>query len=466
MARTIEPEPIPHYRSPVTDPRHTPLTRRRLLARGAALATLPFGAAAALGQQSEADVIIIGAGTAGISAARRVAEAGRSYALLEASAHVGGRTVTDTAVFGVPFDMGATRLYLPAARPMAAFGRADGLDIHRAPQGGRLYQSGREASDSDYEDFIATVRRAERAIGAAGDAGRDLPASRVLPDLGPWSASARFVVGPLACAKGLGQVSTVDASRAEERDGEEVCRQGVGTLVTRLARPLTVRLETVARSVDLGGRLVAVQTNRGTVLGRVVILAVPPSLLAAGKLRVLPGLPQRYRTAIEKITLGAYDHIAFQLPRNPLGLSPDEMIYFKLEGTSAYALRARIGGGDLHMLEVAGDTAAGLAEAPAEAATAFLKEALTREFGADMAARIGRVHATRWTREPFALGAFSCALPGFGNMRRAFTEVVSGRLLFAGEHAHETLWGTVGGAWVAGERAARQALGILAGRSG
>jgi monoamine oxidase len=46
-------------------------------------------------------------------------------------------------------------------------------------------------------------------------------------------------------------------------------------------------------------------------------------------------------------------------------------------------------------------------------------------------------------------------------MRRAFTEVVANRLIFAGEHTHETLWGTLAGAWASGERAAGQALRLL-----
>ena len=427
---------------------------------------MPLATSRALGQQNEADVIIIGAGAAGISAARRIAEAGRSYVLIEASNRVGGRTITDTAQFGVPFDLGAARLNMPAARPMAAFGRAEGLDISRAPEGSRLYVNGREAGDADYEDFIGTVRRGERAIVAAGDANRDMPAARALPDLGPWGPSARFVLGPFNCAKELDQVSTVDVARSDERESEDLCRQGVGTLVAHLARPLTVRLETAARSVDLGARLVAVQTNRGTLLGRTVIVAVPPSVIAAGKLRILPALAQRYRTAVEKITLGAFDHIGFRLPRNPAGLGVDELVHFRAEGPRAYALRARIGGSDLYSLEVGGDVALGLADAPPEAAAAFVKEALAREFGADAASRVGKVFATRWTKEPWALGAFSCALPGFGNMRRAFVETVAGRLVFAGEHAHETLWGTVGGAWLSGERAARQALGLIGARSG
>lgn len=451
---------------PVTRRSALSLSRRAFLAHGAALAALPLGARAALGQAADADVIIIGAGAAGIAAARKVAEAGRTYALIEAASRVGGRARTDTDIFGVPFDMGAARLTLPAAQPLSALGKAAGLDVAPAPSGARLYLNGKEANDGEYEDFISAVRRTERAISAAGDAGRDLAAARVVPDLGPWTESARFLAGPVFCAKDLDQVSTVDFARADEREGADLCRQGVGTLVSRLAQGLSVRLDTAARAVELDGRLVTVRTSKGSIQGRVVIIAVPPSIVASGQLRILPGLAPRYRTAFERITLGAYDHIAFELIGIPGGIRPDETVHFRLQGGKGYFLNARINGTALYSLDIGGSLASTLADAPPEATRAFLGEAIAREFGADMAKRIGRWHATRWTKDPLALGAFSCALPGAGNLRRAFTEVAAGRLLFAGEHAHETLWGTVGGAWASGERAARQALNIIGVRTG
>lgn len=439
-------------------------SRRAVLAGAASLALAPWGAARALGQvpsSGAVDVVIVGAGVAGIAAARRIAAAGRTYALLEAGKRVGGRAVTDTSIFGVPFDLGAHWLHGGEANPLVAWGTAQGLDLYPAPHGARLYVNGREAKEGDYEDFVAAVRRGERAIVAAGDAGRDLPAARVLPDLGEWGPSASFVMGPFTCAKDLDQVSTVDFSRADEREDDVFCRAGVGALVAALAQPLSVRLETPVTSIDLGGRLAQVSTARGTVSGRAVILAIPPSLIAAGKVRISPSLAPRYRSAVERITLGAYDHIAFLLPGNPLRLQPDETVHVKAQDARTFALVGRMGGSDLHMLEVGGKLAAELAAGPPQAGTAFLKEALTRSFGGDVAARVGKVHHTRWTRDPLALGAFSCALPGAGNLRRAFTETVSGKLLFAGEHASETQWGTVHGAFASGERAAGQALRIL-----
>ena len=84
----------------------------------------------------------------------------------------------------------------------------------------------------------------------------------------------------------------------------------------------------------------------------------------------------------------------------------------------------------------------------------FAADWLAGLYGADVKKAIKRSHATRWNHEPLALGAFSAAAPGGQGARRILTEPVQNALWFAGEAVHETLWGTVGGAWELGERAA------------
>ena len=59
------------------------------------------------------------------------------------------------------------------------------------------------------------------------------------------------------------------------------------------------------------------------------------------------------------------------------------------------------------------------------------------------------------------LGAISAAAPGAQPRRKVLMEPLNNRIFFAGEAAHETLWGTVGGAWESGERAADAALRAL-----
>ena len=92
------------------------------------------------------------------------------------------------------------------------------------------------------------------------------------------------------------------------------------------------------------------------------------------------------------------------------------------------------------------------------AMVAFALEWLTGLYGADIKKAVKRTHATQWNKEPWALGAFSSAAPGGQPSRMALAEPFRDRLWFAGEAVHETLWGTVGGAWASGDRAATQAL--------
>ena len=73
------------------------------------------------------------------------------------------------------------------------------------------------------------------------------------------------------------------------------------------------------------------------------------------------------------------------------------------------------------------------------------------------ALRSRKSSATRWNAAPFVLGAMSAAAPGAQPSRKILTEPI-GCMFLAGEATHETLWGTVDGAWESGERAAEAAL--------
>jgi monoamine oxidase len=88
----------------------------------------------------------------------------------------------------------------------------------------------------------------------------------------------------------------------------------------------------------------------------------------------------------------------------------------------------------------------------------FAADWLAGLYGAEVKKAIKRSHATRWNHEPLALGAFSAAAPGGQSSRRVLMEPMPGPVWFAGEAVHETLWGTVGGAWESGERAANAVL--------
>ena len=88
---------------------------------------------------------------------------------------------------------------------------------------------------------------------------------------------------------------------------------------------------------------------------------------------------------------------------------------------------------------------------------AFAVEWLGKLFGSEIARAVKKSSATRWNASPYVLGAMSAASPGGQASRRTLIDPV-GCMYFAGEATHETLWGTVDGAWESGERAADAAL--------
>jgi Flavin containing amine oxidoreductase len=157
------------------------------------------------------------------------------------------------------------------------------------------------------------------------------------------------------------------------------------------------------------------------------------------------------------LSLGSYDHIALQLPGNPLGLGRDEVIIEQSNSSRTALLFANIGASSLCVVDVAGSFGRDLSAQGEAAMGAFAVEWLSKLFGSEMAAAVKKSSATRWNAAPFALGAMSCAVPGGQPSRKILTEPI-GCMFLAGEATHETQWGTVDGAWESGERAAEAAL--------
>ena len=440
-------------------PRKAPakFSRRCFLATAAALAARPAAAATPQPAPAATDVIIVGAGAAGIAAARRIAAAGRRYVLVEASDHIGGRCVTDTKTFGVPYDRGAHWIYAPDLNPLTKLTPRRGIEIYPAPPSQKIRIGRRYAREGELEDFLAAEVRATRAIN---DAARkaDVPCEQVMPnDLGDWRGAIEFMLGPFGCGKELSQFSALDFARAAERTTATFCRQGFGALLAALAEGITVQLSTPVKSIDTR-RSLRSTPRRARSTARAAIVTVSTNVIAAGRIQFSPELPHRNIDAFGRLSLGSYDHIALELVGNPLGLDSDDLVFEKSTDSHTAAMLANVSGTPLCVVDVAGAFGRDLS-AHGEAA---MVDFATRMAGGALRRRDqegDRPHARHaLERRAFTLGAFSAAVPGAQLARRIMMEPVNDAIWFAGEAAHETLWGTVGGAWESGERAADAVL--------
>ena len=452
------------------------LNRRLFLAACAAM-TAPSARAAppkpksgpapqATARSGGLDVVIVGAGAAGIAAARRLAAAGKRFALVEASGAVGGRCITDTATFGVPYDRGAHWIHMPDINPVAKLGTQTGLDIYPAPPGQRVRIGRRYAREGEMEEYLAGLVRASTAIA---DAARkfDVSCAQALPkDLGGWRSTIEFVLGPFGCGKDLAEISALDFARSLERDIDVLCRQGFGALIAKLASGLPVELSNPVTRINWAPRAgIEVATTRGELQARAAIVTASTNVLSSGKIKFTPELPRRHLDAAAKLKLGSYDRVALELPNNPLGLRPDELVFEKCDSSRTASIFANVSGTPLCLIDVAGSFGRDLGAKGDAAMVDFALTWLTGLYGTDLAKAVRRRHVTHWNDEPWVLGAFSAAAPGAQPARKVLMESLNERIWLAGEAAHETLWGTVGGAWESGERAADAVMKSLARKS-
>ena len=233
-------------------------------------------------------------------------------------------------------------------------------------------------------------------------------------DLGEWQSTVEFALGPYTSGKDLGEISAVDLSRAGERDVSALCRQGYGALLAKLAEGIPVQLDTAVKLVDIIGRgaKVELSTTKGSVTGRFCIITASTNAIL-DRIKFDGGLPKRQQDAMEKLRLGNFDHIALELPGNPLGLPRDDVVFEKSSGPRTGALTANIGGTTLSTVSVGGKFGRDLAAQGDKAMVEFAVEWLGGMFGPDVKKALGRTQVTQWSKEQWIAGRDRDSAPGW-----------------------------------------------------
>lgn len=406
---------------------------------------------------SSYDVVIVGAGAAGIAAGRLLQRHGRRALLLEARERVGGRAWTDTAALGLPFDMGAAWLHDARGNPLAGLAASDGVVTRVSERGNERFLDHGEACPPE---VMAAYRRAARRVERRGRLrawlGPDVPLAQ-LAGRDPWEAVAVGQQGGLSAAEAPDAVSARDFYRLP--DGVDLLVEGgLGAFVAGLADGLEVRLNTPVQRIDASGPEVAVSGAFGTVRAGACLVTVPTGVLAAGAIAFEPALPAAVTDAFAALPLSLLLKVGFRLKRRlPLP-------YHFVAGR-ALLLAGRIHIVHLHptlpLLTVfAGGAHAREVSAEGEGAKrAFAEDVLVETFGTSIREELAEALTTGWDADPFARGAYAVPRPGHVDARRVYRHVHAGRVHFAGEAGGGRRAMTVAGAWQSGERAAARILG-------
>ncbi len=260
---------------------------------------------------SELDVIVIGAGAAGLAAARRLATARLSIRVLEARNRLGGRAWTWREPGGLPIELGCGWLHSADVNEWCVVAATLGfaLDRTRPPWRTQLNDIGFPASDQD--DYRAASARFYDRLDAAGEAEIDMPGVRLLEPGCRWNglidATSTYINGVE-----LDQLSVRDFWRYRDTGVNWRVVEGYGTLIAASGTGLDIALDCPAQVIDHGGRRVRVATPRGELGARAAIVTVPTDVLAAGVPRFVPELPDKIAAAAA-LPLGLADKLYLRL---------------------------------------------------------------------------------------------------------------------------------------------------------
>jgi monoamine oxidase len=385
------------------------------LGRRLFLSALGAGLTTRVAAADQYDVAVVGAGIAGLTAARAISGAGKKVVMIEARQRIGGRVFTDTDL-GFTFDHGAPTKPVPQTA-------------------GAVLVQGKELSPEDYRKYEMAVGEVEKKIEQV---------RKELPGVDPRLALSSFNLS------------------------EPLQRLALSEILRRTPfgpEPATVDLKTKL-PVMLGKRVVRIDSTNpmvklvspsGEVEARAVIVTVPVGVLAAGMISFAPPLSGAKLTAISALPMMIYDKVAVSFSRKVFDAPADTRIVALAGQNKIVEALLRPQGHEAGIVIFSGEEARAMEARGLTAAGAEGLTALAEVFGKEIRASLVGSQSTRWGIDPLARGSWST---GPGAQRAVLAMPHHERVLFAGE-ATEGEGATAAAARASGARAAKQALAVI-----
>ena len=434
------------------------MDRRKFLKTS--LSTLTFATFPGISfAQSNPDVVVIGAGAAGLSATAELIRRGISVSCIEGMNRIGGRCYTNMSTFGVPADHGAHWLHGHKQNEIAIFGKKhkDKFKIYKEPDRSVVYDGKRKVNENKLWKIYKKIEKIRENSS-------DKPFMDLIPEKikkNDWFDTAHKA----SMARDFGEFSSYDDSNnfydPGWDSGNALCREGYGTLLAYYRKDIPVKLNTIVNEIKWGGKGVQVVTNKGTINAKACIVTVSAGVLKAEKIKFTPVLPLRNQEALESVSMTVSNRVLMQLNKKFLGkFKSDTNFYIKCDSngakspeTIAYGL-LKMSGTNVCLFGISGQFSKDLENEGSEAMIDFVLNKLKSAWGSKFYEKYFiKAIATGWANNPFTLGGYSGGVPGKSRKRRDIKFPVGDRIFFAGE-ATAGAFSTVHGANRSGIRAA------------
>jgi monoamine oxidase len=404
---------------------------------------------------SDVEVVVVGGGSAGVAAAKRLHRASVRCLLVEARARLGGRAWSVHDGRGHALDVGCGWLHSADRNPWVAVAKEQGAVIDKTPPPWMNRPLELGFPRAEHADFRRAFGEFYARLDEAAQSDADAAASTLLDPASRWNALINAMSTYISGAE-LDRISLQDLDRYHSTDVNWRVVEGYGTLIGGYGADVPQVLDCAVSAIDHSGRRLKIETSKGTIAADQVIVTVPSAILAAERIRFVPGLPRKIDAARGL----------------PLGLA--DKLFIALEGAEEFETSVRLFGhtdrvatAGYHirpfgwpMIEAyfGGSCAAGLEAGGTAAFFDFAVAELVGVLGSAFARRIKPIRVHCWGSDPHALGSYSFAAPGFADCRQTLAEPVDNRMFFAGEACSRHDFSTAHGGYLTGVAAAEQAI--------
>lgn len=400
----------------------------------------------------DVDVIIVGAGVAGLAAAKALRRSGLSVTVLEAMDRIGGRALTTEDDFGVPFDIGCAWLHAADRNPFFPEAQAAGWTLYHHDMAlDHLWFGKRKATAREMEK----LKEAEAALAACIEAhsGAEDRLSALIHDCHCLRANSTFS-GPMDFGADDDEISIADFRAAADLDPNYFTKEGFGALIHRWGADVPVTTGAMVRRIVWDGPGVTVEGSFGSLRARACIVTVSTGVLQFEDIAFAPDLPPSYQEAIFDLPMGLLTKIPLAVTGTRFGLRAFDDLLIERHARHDLFFLAFPFDLDLMVGFVGGDFAWEIEAAGTAAAVDFATDRLVDLFGSDARRHVGHGAMTNWGGERHVRGAYASARPGKAGMRKVLMEPLADRIWFAGEALAGALMQTAGGARLSGSAVA------------
>lgn len=420
---------------------------------------------------TSADVLVLGAGIAGLAAARTLTDKGLNVIVLEARNRVGGRMWTDSSL-GLPLDLGASWIHGVNGNPITKLAKQFGVTtVPTDDENSMMFHAdGSEMTDAEWAEMEALFEEiyaevAEMQEDTENDMSLQEAFDEVLAghDLSEEELRGLNYYAYLGTALEYGadpkDLSLWEWDQDEEFDGEEVIFPGGYNQITDgLAKGLDIRLGTVVNTVRYGGDGVEVETSAGRFMADKAVVTFPLGVLKQATVKFEPPLPESKQAAIDRLAMGVLNKVYLKFPEIFWDEDVQTISYVgeELGEWGDWLSFVPFTGEPVLMAFHGGDKGFALEDMSDDEIREGAMKTLRVMFGDDIPEPEGML-ITRWGKDPFAFGAYS-HIPPFasGADYDALFEPVDDVLFLAGEATSREYPSTVHGAYLSGIAAAEE----------